>query len=87
MTIINLHIFTQIILIQFLIAHPRWISTPNDIISTLGSVVSVQCLVTGSPEPIITWKKYTGKFSDFSVSINVCKKPNMKCQKIVRMYY
>ncbi|GIY67332.1 hemicentin-1 [Caerostris darwini] len=40
-------------------AHPRWVSVPNDVVSTLGSSVSVHCIATGSPEPNIIWKKYS----------------------------
>ncbi|GFR22298.1 hemicentin-1, partial [Trichonephila clavata] len=41
-------------------APPRWITVPNDIVSTLGNLVSAHCIATGSPEPTIIWKKFSG---------------------------
>ncbi|GFV73982.1 hemicentin-1 [Trichonephila clavipes] len=41
-------------------APPRWITVPNDIVSTLGNFVSAHCIATGSPEPTIIWKKFSG---------------------------
>ncbi|GFR23250.1 contactin-5, partial [Trichonephila clavata] len=41
-------------------APPRWITVPNDIVSTLGNLVSTHCIATGSPEPTIIWNKFSG---------------------------
>ncbi|XP_035230462.1 Down syndrome cell adhesion molecule-like protein Dscam2 [Stegodyphus dumicola] len=40
-------------------AHPRWIIQPNDVITSLGSSITVYCAAAGSPEPQIKWKKYS----------------------------
>ncbi|KAK3107290.1 hypothetical protein FSP39_011199 [Pinctada imbricata] len=39
---------------------PRWIIEPNDAFVILRGTVSLDCLTTGTPEPLITWKKANG---------------------------
>ncbi|KAG8178107.1 hypothetical protein JTE90_017454 [Oedothorax gibbosus] len=50
-------------------ARPHWISTPSDTITTLGSIISLECVASGSPMPTIKWKKYSGSKSSDLVSL------------------
>ncbi|GIY67333.1 titin [Caerostris darwini] len=39
---------------------PKWIKTPEDIVTSIGDSVVLPCLATGSPKPRIAWKKISG---------------------------
>lgn len=43
-----------------LIAHPKWIEIPNDIVTITGHQIEVHCIASGSPLPRITWNKMSG---------------------------
>ncbi|XP_077487047.1 cell adhesion molecule Dscam1-like isoform X3 [Amblyomma americanum] len=38
---------------------PVWIVEPKDAFGTIGGMLNLTCLASGSPEPAITWKKVT----------------------------
>ncbi|GFT23978.1 titin, partial [Nephila pilipes] len=48
-------------------ASPKWLEQPNDLITTVGTTVTVRCLASGSPEPKIQWAKKDGSKT---VSVN-----------------
>lgn len=49
------------------IAPPIWIEKPNDVTSTIGSPISVQCVSSGKPPPQISWYKFQG-----NILITIC---------------
>ncbi|KAH7936604.1 hypothetical protein HPB49_001639 [Dermacentor silvarum] len=42
---------------------PVWTVEPGDAFGTIGGMLNLTCLASGSPEPTITWKKFTGQTS------------------------
>ncbi|XP_070395113.1 cell adhesion molecule Dscam1-like isoform X4 [Dermacentor albipictus] len=42
---------------------PVWIVEPNDAFGTVGGMLNITCVASGSPEPTITWKKLADKNS------------------------
>jgi hypothetical protein len=40
---------------------PRWVMEPGDSFVILKKSVALDCLTTGTPEPVITWQKALGQ--------------------------
>lgn len=57
-----LRVFLNDLFITILLAPPKWILTPDDVVTILGSSISAVCKASGSPEPRIKWRKISGKF-------------------------
>nr|XP_042909621.1 neural cell adhesion molecule L1-like protein [Parasteatoda tepidariorum] len=41
-------------------APPHWLSLPSDVVTTLGETTVVECSASGSPEPLVKFKKHSG---------------------------
>ncbi|KAI1289773.1 Hemicentin-2 [Halotydeus destructor] len=38
---------------------PKWLTEPQDVVTSIGQDVSVECSVIGSPSPVVTWFRLT----------------------------
>ncbi|CAL1281289.1 unnamed protein product [Larinioides sclopetarius] len=48
-------------------ASPQWLVQPSDIVTTLGNPISTQCFATGSPKPVIRWRKISDRVSEYGL--------------------
>ncbi|GFR22302.1 basement membrane-specific heparan sulfate proteoglycan core protein [Trichonephila clavata] len=63
-------------------ASPKWIEQPLDLITTIGTTVTVRCLASGSPEPIIQWTKKDGSKT---VNVNPTASTDTKDSSLLRL--
>lgn len=55
----------------FFTAMPKWIQTPEDLTTSIGESIAMKCIATGSPKPVISWRKYSGIQNIFFSKFNV----------------
>lgn len=52
-----------LIALNYVLASPKWVKQPMDITAVIGEALGVNCVASGSPNPRISWKKYSGIIS------------------------
>ncbi|KAH6928385.1 hypothetical protein HPB50_015410 [Hyalomma asiaticum] len=63
---------------------PVWTVEPGDAFGTIGGMLNLTCLASGSPEPTITWKQLTDNKHTSQSAASVTPTPTMWRQKSVR---